>query len=344
MTSIDVAVLDDSAICRLRLREILEADGDIRVVAESPSGAKILELLASTKPRVLLTDLVMPGVDGLAVVGEVMRRAPLPVIIVSAGGFTQVSAFEALRLGALEVAKKPDHGDSRQERALREAVRRLAGAFVVRHPGHVLPVPVAGEPPVRPGAQRVRVLGIGSSAGGPPAVASLLGALPPERAPAVLVAQHMPPAHVDDFAGFLSRRCRLEVRVCRHSATLTPGCVYVPGDGMNLAVIEPGRVVATPSSDSLTPSVDVLLSSMAQHHGADCAGVVLSGIGHDGRDGLRALAQRGALTIAQDEASCAVYGMPKAAAPFATHRLNPEQAARLVLSHVPQRERRAPAP
>jgi chemotaxis response regulator CheB len=185
----------------------------------------------------------------------------------------------------------------------------------------------------------VRVLGIGSSAGGPPAVASLLGALAAERGLSVVVAQHMPRDHVDDFAGFLSRRCSLPVTICTGAEQLEPGRVVLPGDGMNLVFTEPNRVAAVPSENPLVPSVDVLFHSMANHLGAACAAVVLSGIGNDGTSGLAALAERGALTLAQDEQSSAVFGMPKSAAPYARHHVSPVEAARVVLGHVALRSR-----
>jgi len=328
-----IALLDDSAICRQQLRAILEHEGDL-LVLELDTGVGLLARLEQIQPQVLVTDLVMPGIDGLAVVREVMRARPLPILVVSAGGFSNASAFEATRLGALEVAKKPELGERAAEHALREAVRRLATVPVIRHPGSP-PTPARATGwGARPAGVGPRVLGIGSSAGGPPAVAALLAALPVGRAPAILVAQHMPRDHAADFAAFLARRCALEVEVCRGTSTLAPGKVIVPGDGMNLVLLASGRAGLVEPTGSLTPSVDVLFRSLADVAGQGAAGAILSGIGRDGADGLAALFRAGALTMAQDEASCAVFGMPKAAAPSARFVLSPPDMAALVSSTV----------
>jgi two-component system chemotaxis response regulator CheB len=284
----------------------------------------------------------MPEFDGLAVVREVMREHPLPTIIISAGGFDETAAFEATRLGALEVATKPAYGDVRAEAALRESIRRVAAVPVIRHPG-ILPnsskSPSTFQLRELVGGHRgthdcyhpaPTVFGIGASAGGPPAVAALLANLPVALTPPVLVAQHMPRDHARAFARFLGSRCPLEVEVCSDSSRLKPGVVLIPDDGLDLALAGPDRAVAIPAQRSLTPSVDVLLESLALQWKERAAGAVLSGIGDDGTVGLGALRAAGGLTLVQDEASSAVYGMPRAAAPSACFQGSPEELATML--------------
>lgn len=335
MNRIPVLLVDDSILCQEQLKEILEAEGDIQVVGTASDARDVLPLLASTKAQVLVTDLVMPHMGGLELVREVMRQAPLPILVVSAGGFSQGLAYDATRLGALEVAKKPELRRPDQADALRGSVRRISEVHVVRHPG-------VATPTFRPSRvfhlapeRRPRVLGIGASAGGPPAVGHLLGTLNADASPCVLVAQHMPPGHAADFAGFLSRRCQLRVEICEGPSPLKAGTVYVPADACDLLMIDSQTVSVRESHQLLVPSVDVLLESIAQHVGARSAGAVLSGIGQDGAAGLERLSLLGALTMVQDENSCAVYGMPKAAARHARHQISASQIAELVMGACP---------
>ncbi len=338
----DVVIVDDSAICRSRLREIVEADGDLRVAGELSGGQDVVPFLQRLQPAVLLTDLVMPDRDGLQVVREVMRQHPLPTIIVSGGGFNEVSAFDAIRFGALEVAAKPEAGDHAAEAALRDTIRRVSTVPVIRHPGTTSRPPRPTEPPsfrrlTHRGKAPV-VVGIGASAGGPPAVVALLEALARDTPLSVLVAQHMPRDHAHAFARFLAQRCPLEVVVCSGTAPLRPGVVLVPDDGCDLVVTSRERAASISSRSSLTPSVDALLESLALHVGREAAGVVLSGIGHDGTAGLSALQAAEGLTIAQDERSSAVFGMPKAAATAARHHLPPREIGKLLAESTTPRQ------
>jgi two-component system chemotaxis response regulator CheB len=332
MTPVRVAVVDDSAICRHRLRSIIEADGDLEVVVELAGGHDVVAALESSRAAVLVTDLMMPEVDGLSVVRQVMRDHPVPILVVSSAGFTAVSAFEATRLGALEVAAKPEFGDRAAETALRAALRRVADVPVVRHPGHIsTQSPPATLPPAAlESGPALDAVGIGASAGGPPALVTLLGALPAKGAPPILIAQHLPSGHAEAFARFLASRCPFEVHVARRPIPLRPGHVVIPDDDAHLALDGSRFACSLPTREALSPRVDVLLTSLAERIGARAAGVVLSGIGEDGAVGLEALRAVGALTIAQDEGSSAVYGMPKAAAPSARLRLPPREIARAI--------------
>jgi len=338
----DVVVVDDSAICRQRLRSIIEGDGDLRVSGEVRAGAEVLPTLDRLRPAVLVTDLVMPDMNGIEVVREVMARHPLPIIVVSGAGIAESTAFEATRSGALEVATKPARGDLRAAAALREAIRRVRDVPVVRHPGRwSLPARAAASAPLLEAEGAApRVLGLGASAGGPAAIVDLVALLAPERAPPVVVAQHLALGQVTGFARFLAERCRLEVVICRGMTPLRPGRLVLPDDGMHLVVLgrDTAGVVRPDAGTLLVPSVDVLFTSLARSFGGAAAAAVLSGIGSDGAQGLAALRAKGALTFAQDEASSAVYGMPRAAAEAARFRLAPPDIARVVAARCGQRD------
>ena len=354
MTPLPVAVIDDSALCREQLRRIIEADQDLRVVVDLYDGSDIVDQLRWSGATVLVTDLLMPNIDGWDVVRAVMRDYPVPIIVVSSGGFTDVSAFEATRLGALEVAAKPEFGDTKAGSALRAAIRRVATVPVIRHPGTPSvanrsshPGPSVANGPARSAPVRqsheamIEVAGIVASAGGPPALVGLLGAIPVEDAPAILVAQHMPPGYAPSFARFLASRCPFEVHVATGPIPLEAGHVVIPDSGADLVVMSPQRARSRPTEAGLCPNADVLLGSLAEQLGPRAAGVVLSGIGSDGALGLAALRAAGGLTVAQDEASAAVFGMPKAAAEAAQFQLSPAEIGRLLAR---ARRRRSGAP
>lgn len=339
MAAIDVIIVDDSVLCRDRLREIVEEDGGARVVAALSSGEEALSALRRLRPQALITDLLMPGVDGLAVIEEVMRQMPIPILVVSGSGASAEAAFEATRLGALSLVEKPALGDRRAEEDLRRTLREIAAVPVVRHPGRTrasAPPARVVDPPSFRGPAPI-ALGVGASAGGPPAILSLLDAMRPEDAPAVLIAQHMPADHAATFAQYLRARCPLDVVLCRGVTAIRPGVVVVPDDGRDLVALDRERVASVPASSPLTPSADALLASLAAKLGAEAAGAVLSGIGDDGARGLAALRDAGGLALAQDAASAAVYGMPRAAAAAAHFQLPPGDIGRLVCAAVARR-------
>lgn len=319
MSAIRVVVLDDSAICRQRLREILEAEGDIEVVAEAENGDRILEIVRATRPHLLLVDLQMPGTGGHQTIEMVMANQPLPILVVTAlpEGARRAAVFESVRRGALHLAEKPMGGERGLEMRLRAMVRELRNVFVVRHVGgNLKKSPPAVPAPSVTSAQSVGVLavGIAASAGGPLAVASVLAELPRDFPAAVAIVQHLPTGFAQAFVEFLQSRVAFPIRLVSSRFPIEPATIYVAGDDRHLIV---GDRCFVPSNEPAVgghrPAADMLLTSLADTLGARAAGVVMSGIGKDGANGLRALRSRGALTLVQDEASSAVYGMPRAA-------------------------------
>ncbi len=320
MSLLRVAVLDDSAICREQLKTFLQQERDIEVVGEAPNGETVLELIQNSLPQVLIVDLQMPRSDGHQTIQRVMANSPLPILVVTSQplGPGRELVFESIRKGALDLAEKPSLFDSEAQARLRQTVRRLATVPVVRHVGGKLhadrtslrrssyaPPPSAGLP----------VVGIGSSAGGPVVLASILGSWSPEFPAAILVVQHLPPNFMPGFIEFLSSRTQLKVVGVERRVHIEPGHVYLPMSEAHLALVGDDMVepIGTPARGGHLPSVDVLFETMAETAPGRSLGIVLSGIGRDGADGALLLRKRGGSCVVQDEASSAVWGMPRAA-------------------------------
>ncbi len=342
-------VVDDSAIWGTQLCEWLEADGDVEVVGVAADGESAIDLITRLRPDVATIDLRLPGMSGLEVVTLLMARAPLPLLVLTGDptGDDPELAFEAIRRGALDLLLKPSMDDEEAIRALRAHVRWLAGVPVVRHlnerrgdrpgsepairvpeflrpsadasrPIDMRPAPAAVPAPVarsRAGraADEPALVGIAASAGGPSALATVLGSLPADLPACLAIVQHLPKGFAPSFVSFLQARCALTVRLAEAGLAPRAGMVVLAPDGHHLELIN-GKFALTsgPPVEGHRPAGTVLLRSLAQY-GSSAIGVVLSGIGRDGADGLRAMRDRHAITFAQDETSSVVYGMPRAA-------------------------------
>jgi two-component system chemotaxis response regulator CheB len=343
MKPVRALILDDSAICREQLRAILTRDRDITVVGEAENGDRVLDLVRSTNPTILLVDLQMPGTGGHETIEHVMANLPLPILVVTGqpSAVNQKAVFESIRRGALDLAAKPEHADLAAEARLRGLVRELSQVPVVRHVrGTLNSSRVFGQggrkssrPPV---ADQVPIIGIGASAGGPLAVAAVLGGLPATLPAAVAVVQHLPKGFARAFAEFLRSRTALPVTVVSRRMPAEPGNVYLPDDARHLVLADARHVAPadTPELDGHRPAVDALFASLAHVARRNACGVVMSGIGRDGTQGLLEMRARGALTLVQNEASSGVYGMPRAAldAKAAERSLDPAALTRELLA------------
>ncbi|MGO9259870.1 MAG: protein-glutamate methylesterase/protein-glutamine glutaminase [Bryobacteraceae bacterium] len=326
---IRVLIVDDSAIARKILSEALAGEADMEVVGTAPDPYVARDKILSLQPDVLTLDIEMPRMDGITFLKKLMHFHPLPVILISS--LAQPScrlAVEALEFGAVEVLAKPGGpysvGELRQSLA---AKIRAAAAARLKRPGSPgMPGPPAS--PKRPETPRViedaarpftdgAVIAIGASTGGTEAIASVLSRLP-ASSPGIVIAQHIPPVFSRAFANRLNDLCAVQVKEAEDSDTLRPGLALVaPGDFHMLLRRSGGRysveVKTGPRVCYQRPSVDVLFSSVAEAAGADATGVLLTGMGADGSQGLLKMRQAGARTIAQDERSCVVFGMPREA-------------------------------
>jgi two-component system chemotaxis response regulator CheB len=314
---IRVLIVDDSALVRRILSDELSRHADVEVVGTAVDPYAAREKIARLRPDVVTLDVEMPRMDGLSFLAKLMRHHPLPVVVVSSlTPRDSGPAVRALALGAVEVIAKPGsalatHGIGD---ALARAVRTAARARVARLPA--APPPAAAAAPAAFDTSR-RVLAVGASTGGTQAIEQVLTRLP-AHAPGTVIVQHMPEHFTAAFARRLDALCAMEVREARDGDAVVPGVALVAPGGRHLLVQRSGaryvaRVKDGPPVHHQRPAVDVLFESVARHAGRDAVGVLLTGMGADGARGLLAMRQAGAHTLAQDEATCVVFGMPREA-------------------------------
>jgi two-component system chemotaxis response regulator CheB len=353
MGKIRVLVVDDSALVRSMLSSMINAQSDMECIGAANDPFQAREMIRSLNPDVITLDVEMPRMDGLDFLEKLMRLRPMPVVMVST--LTERGAettLRALELGAIDFVAKPRIGVAQglQEIAneIADKLRVAAGARIARRPvaraepPSIAPRmpgagPVAGPPPlVKPvpvsfsRSSTEKIVAIGSSTGGTEALREVLTGLPAD-CPAVMVTQHMPPGFTRNFASRLNALCRMHVKEAEHGERVLPGHVYVAPGGCHLAVQRSGAnylvsVDDGPPVNRHRPSVEVLFKSIAQHVGRNAIGVMLTGMGRDGADAMLRMREAGAYNIAQDEASCVVYGMPReAVAVGAVHEILPLQ-------------------
>ncbi len=319
---VNVLIADDSPTTRLMLADAINATAGMRVVGEAVSGKQAVKLTTDLRPDVILMDLIMPDMDGLAATREIMHDHPTPIVIVSATLDSQETnvAFQAIQAGALTALQKPagprspDHGT--QMRMLISTLRTMSSVHVIHHwkrPGPVQTPPAIVDPEPVHLQTKPDLIAIASSTGGPAALSTIIQGLPADFPVPIVIAQHITPDFVPSLAGWLSSVTGLTVSLARPGERPQPGHIYLaPGDH-HLSMGYGERFVLDKRSARYTPSADVLLESVAARYGNRAIGIVLTGMGDDGAKGLRAMYERGAFTIAQDEASSVVYGMPQQA-------------------------------
>lgn len=313
-----VVIADDSRTVRALLRQWLAPEYGFEIVGEAADGTECLELVRRLRPALVVTDMEMPGLDGLAVTRAIMSAQPTPILIFTSSDIDKRRGVfvEALAAGALDVFHKPllltgGEADAAGAR-FRKLLKLLAPIKLVRRSQPRQP---AGAQPPLP-AGRSRLLAIAASTGGPAALVSVLKMLKPEFPAPVLLVEHMSAEFMGGFAEWLGKNISLPVVLPVNNEALRPGVVYVaPGD-THMRLVPGWRVQLDRSAplNSCRPSADALFDSVADAAGPEAVGVILTGMGEDGARGLLRMRQRGAVTVAQDENSCVVYGMPKAAA------------------------------
>ncbi len=321
---IKALIIDDSAVMRQMLTMILHEDPGIRVVGAAANPLIAREKIKALKPDVLTLDVEMPGMDGITFLEKLMRLYPLPVVMVSSHTEKGADAtLRALDLGAVDFVAKPQ-GNLREGMTpelmdeIRVKVRAAAGA-------HVRTVTSGPRPsasrlqllPTNTTSTRDGIVVIGASAGGTQAIAEILPKLP-RSTPGIAIVQHMPPKFTASFAERLDDQCELEVREAKSGDRLKPGVVLIAPGGYHMAIMKAGggyavRVFEDEPVNRHRPSVDVLFHSAAEVARSEALGVILTGMGSDGARGLRAMKTAGAHTLAQDEKSCVVFGMPEQA-------------------------------
>lgn len=319
---IRVLVVDDSAVMRAFLSRVVGSQPDMELLGVSPDPVIAIDRIRRNPPDVITLDVEMPRMNGLDFLRNLMAVRPLPVIMISS--LTREGAettMKALELGAVDFFPKPASFEQLEQGAqeIADKIRAAAGARVVRH--RVAPArPAPVRPPVAhvPGpAAAHRVIAIGASTGGVEALREVLAALPPEIPP-ILIAQHMPPGFTETFARRLDSICRITVKQAEDGEVVHTGAAYIAPGGRHLTLARRGagyvlRVTDDPPVNRHRPSVDTLFRSVARVAGSQAIGVMLTGMGADGADAMLEMSRTGAYTIAQDEASCVVFGMPRQA-------------------------------
>lgn len=349
MKKIKVLCVDDSALIRSVMTELINSQSDMTVIGTAADPLVARELIKQTNPDVLTLDVEMPRMDGLEFLEKLMRLRPMPVVMVSS--LTERGseiALRALELGAIDFVTKPKLG---VRDGLIQYTELIAGKIRTAAQARLLPNRAAAaqraaaegthEPMLRsPLLSTEKLIIIGASTGGTEAIREVLQPLPPD-APAVLIAQHMPPGFTRSFAQRLDGLCRIHVKEAEQGERVLPGYAYIAPGGWHLALARSGanyvaQLNQEPPVNRHRPSIDVLFDSVARHAGKNAIGMILTGMGRDGADGLLRMKQAGAHTLSQDEASCVVYGMPREAVLLgAVDEVSPlNEMARRVLAHL----------
>jgi two-component system chemotaxis response regulator CheB len=317
---IRVLIVDDSAIVRKLLGEALASEPDLEVVGTAPDPYIARDKIQSLRPDVLTLDIEMPRMDGLTFLKKLMRFHPLPVVVISSlAQASSKTAIEALQCGAVEVLGKPGGpysvGELRRE--LPHKIRSAAAARVARAPSEPAPTPKQPLPAPVQAPDPSALIAIGASTGGTEAIREVLTRLP-EACPGIVVVQHIPAVFSTAFANRLNDLCRIRVKEAADGDAVVPGQALIAPGNFHMTLRKRGNQYRVAVQDGervcyQRPSVDVLFDSVAQAAGPDAIGVILTGMGADGAQGLLRMKRTGARTVAQDEASCVVFGMPREA-------------------------------
>ncbi|MEJ8811124.1 chemotaxis response regulator protein-glutamate methylesterase [Variovorax ureilyticus] len=346
---IKVLCVDDSALIRSVMTEIINSQPDMTVVGTAADPIVARELIKQTNPDVLTLDVEMPRMDGLEFLEKLMRLRPMPVVMVSS--LTERGseiALRALELGAIDFVTKPRLGVRdgllNYTELIAGKIRTASCARLLAARGGAAAKPqgeVAQEALLRsPLLSTEKLIIIGASTGGTEAIREVLQPLPPD-CPAVLIAQHMPAGFTKSFAQRLDGLCRITVKEAEHGERVLPGYAYIAPGAYHLSLARSGanyvaHLDQEPPVNRHRPSIDVLFDSAARHAGKNAIGMILTGMGKDGAEGLLRMKKAGAHTLAQDEASCVVFGMPKEAIALgAADEVAPlSEMSRRVLAHL----------
>ena len=319
-----VLVIDDSALMRKLIPQILSRDPEIEVVGTAMDGEFGLKKIEELKPHVVTLDLEMPRMDGMEALRQITKRFRIPVIMVSSmttEGAT--STFKALALGALDFVPKPkDAAAAKMDEIGTELISKIKVAaktkLAATNGSPAIEPARINKPLLKPKVQANRLVAIGISTGGPNALQYMLAQLPGDFPGAIVVVQHMPEGFTDMFARRLNECCAIDVKEAQSGDMLLAGRVLICPGNRHIRVrrMALGNMVVLSDEDRVNghrPSADILFQSAASEFGTEAIGLIMTGMGEDGAEGLGAMRRAGAVTIAQDEQSCVVFGMPKIA-------------------------------
>lgn len=311
-----IAIVNDMPMAVEALRRALAFEPQHQVVWVAGDGAEAVKRCAESLPDLILMDLIMPRMDGVEATRRIMAETPCAIVIVTVDRQQNVHrVFEAMGYGALDVVDTPAVGAGNPREAAAPLLRKILNiSWLIGQHGSNRMQPMAA--PLRQAARRQRLIAIGSSAGGPAALEVLLKGLPRDFAAAIVLVQHVDQVFAAGMAEWLSSTCGLPVRLACEGEPPQPGQVLLAGTNHHIRLLKDGTLAYTaePVNEIYRPSIDVFFESVARFWQGDAVGVLLTGMGRDGAQGLKLMREQGFLTIAQDQQSSAVYGMPKAAA------------------------------
>jgi two-component system, chemotaxis family, protein-glutamate methylesterase/glutaminase len=321
---VKVLIVDDSAFYRQTFLGMLRSVREIEVIGTAPDGLEAMRFLSHTKPDVITLDLEMPRMDGFTFLRWLMANNPIPVVVISSRS-EKSNVFKALELGAVDFVAKPTHRASldvmkiqsellaKVEAASNATMEKLT-AREIEEVKPVVPVRIV----TGVGGSPIQLIAIGASTGGPPAIERILQRLPEKLGLAIVIAQHMPPIFTQYFAERLDKIAHLRVKEGEQDEEVAKNTVYVAPGGNHMKLIRQGEKVhlsveTNSETDRYVPSVDFLLESAAEAYGSAVMGILLTGMGRDGKEGMRRIRKLGGVTVAEAEETAVVFGMPKEA-------------------------------
>ncbi|HVT02072.1 MAG TPA: chemotaxis-specific protein-glutamate methyltransferase CheB [Thermoanaerobaculia bacterium] len=344
---IDVLVAEDSAVARMFLVQLLDSDPRLHVVGAVGDGQAAVDFVVASKPDVVLMDLHMPRLDGFEATRRIMETQPLPIVICSAVADPKAMdiTFRALKAGAVACIEKPlgrEHSDFDVMAAqLLETITLMSEIKVVRRLPRSRPAAALSPAVLKRPREEIKVIGIGASTGGPPVLQTILAALPKDFGAPVLIVQHIARGFLAGMAEWLNQTTGHQIHIASYGTQALRGHVYLAPDDFHMGIGAGGAIVLTREDPEhhLRPSVSFLFRSLADVCGPNALGVLLTGMGKDGAEELKAMKEKGAITIAQDRETSVVHGMPGEAIALggAMHVLPADRIAETLLALVNHR-------
>ena len=342
---IKVLVAEDSTLIRMFLVHLLESDPQICVIGAVGDGQAALDFVNKDKPDVVLMDIHMPRMDGFEATRRIMETRAVPIVICSATSDAKdlVNSFQAMEAGAIACIEKP-YGREQTEfetsaAHLLETVKLMSEVKVVRRSAYSRPA--SALRPAQAQQPGIKLIGIGASTGGPPVLQTILVSLPKDFPVPVLVVQHIAHGFMAGMAEWLNHTTGWQIHIASYGTYPLPGHVYLAPDDFHMGVGADGRIILTREEpeNHLRPAVSFLFRSLAETYGPNALGVLLTGMGRDGAAELKLMKDKGAITIAQDQESSVVYGMPGVAVALggATHVLPADKIAAALVALVNQK-------
>lgn len=317
MGQIKVLVVDDSALARELIIDILSTDSEIKIVGEATNGQEAVKKVQELRPDLITMDIEMPVMDGLEAIGQIMASHAVPILVVTTRGDAN-TAYTSITRGALDLVEKPDISLENAKEFINK-VKLLSKVKVITHLGgrrKIKEEKIKGGGGAKYTSPRFdKVVAIAASTGGPKALSALLPQLPKDFPCPIVVAQHMSDGFIPGLVEWLNGISNLSVKEGRENELVIAGTVYISPSEKHMEINERKKItfIERQPKDIYRPSCDVLLSSVARVYGANSLGVILTGMGTDGVQGIKKIKEVGGITIAQDEKSSIIFGMPRAA-------------------------------